>query len=112
MNVVENLVLQVLFISQALKNVLLGCYTNAARCKWGKVAVMVWVGGGSNFRGWGGLMQWSSQRYNTNQGRVGPNWSVNMPVLHDKGFKENIHKIFWDASSFQYGMQLLLWGEI
>ena len=57
-------------------------------------------------------MQWSSQHYNTNQGRVGPNWSVNMPVLHDKGFKENIHKIFWDASSFQYGMQLLLWGEI
>ena len=62
MNVVVNLVLQVLFISQTLKNVLLGCSKNAPRCKWGKVAVMVWAAGGSNFRGWGGLMLWSSQR--------------------------------------------------
>ena len=51
MNVVVNLVLQALFLSQTLKNVLLGCSRNAARCEWGKVAVMVLVGGGSNFRG-------------------------------------------------------------
>ena len=62
MNVVVNVVLQVLFLSQTLRNVLLGCSGNAARCKWGKVAVMVWAGRGSNFRGWGGLMLWSSQR--------------------------------------------------
>ena len=43
MNVVVNLVLQVPFLSQALKNVLLGCSRNAARCEWGKVAVMVWA---------------------------------------------------------------------
>ena len=85
MNVVVNLVLQVLFLSQTLTNVLLGCSRNAARCEWGKVAVMVWAGSGSNFGGWGGLMLWSSQRWNTNQGRVRPNWSVNLPVLHDKG---------------------------
>ena len=85
MNVVVNLLLQVLFLSQTLKNVLLGCSRNAARCEWGKVAVMVWAGSGSNFGGWGGLMLWSSQRWNTNQGRVRPNWSVNLPVLHDKG---------------------------
>ena len=51
MNVVVNLVLQVLFLSQTLKNILLGCSRNAARCEWGKVAVMVWAGVGSNFRG-------------------------------------------------------------
>ena len=62
MNVVVNLVLQVLFLSQTLKNVLLGCSRNIVRCKWGKVAVMVWAGDGSNFRGWGGLMLWPSQR--------------------------------------------------
>ena len=62
MNVVVNLVLQVLFLSETLKNVLLGRSRNAARCKWGKVAVMVWAGGSSNSRGWGGLMLWSSQR--------------------------------------------------
>ena len=43
MNVVVNLVLQVLFLSQTLKNVLLGCSGNAARCNWGNVAVMVWL---------------------------------------------------------------------
>ena len=52
---------QVLFLSQTLKNVLLGCSGNAARYKWTKVAVMVWAGGGNNFRGWRGLMLWSSQ---------------------------------------------------
>ena len=51
----------------------------------GKVAAMVWAGGRSNYRGWGALLLWSSQRQNTNQGQVGPNWSVNLPVLHDKG---------------------------
>ena len=44
------------------KECLLGYSKNAARCKWGKVAVMVWTGCGSNSRGWGGLMLWSSQR--------------------------------------------------
>ena len=63
---------------------LLGYFRNAARCKCGKIVVMVWAGDGSNLREWGGLMLWSSQRYNTNQGQVGPNWSVNMPV-HNKG---------------------------
>ena len=53
---------QVLFLSQTLKSVLLGSCRNAARCEWGKVAVMVWAGGGSNFRGWGGLMLWSPHR--------------------------------------------------
>ena len=38
------------------------CYKNAASCKWGKVAVMVWAGCGNNFRGLGGLILWSSQR--------------------------------------------------
>ena len=56
MNVVLKLVLQVLFLSQTLKNVLLACSRNTARCEWGKVAVLVWAGNGSNFRGWGGLM--------------------------------------------------------
>ena len=51
-----NLLLQVLFLSQTLNNVLLGPSRNAVRCEWGKVAVMVWDGVGSNFRGWGGLM--------------------------------------------------------
>ena len=51
-----NSVLQVLFLSQTLKSVLLGCSTNVATCKWGKVVVMVWDGDASNFRGWGRLM--------------------------------------------------------
>ena len=29
-------------------------------------------------------MLWSSQRYNTNQGRIGPKWNLNIPAL-DKG---------------------------
>ena len=62
MNVEVNLVLQVLFIRQALKNILLGCSRNAARCEWGKVAVMVWAGVGSSFRGLGELTLWSFQR--------------------------------------------------
>ena len=61
MNVVVSLALQVLILSQTPKNVFLEYSRNAARCKWGKVVVMVWAGGGSNFRGWGGLMLWSSQ---------------------------------------------------
>ena len=47
---VVSLVLQVVFLSQTLKNVLMGYSRNAARCKWGKLAVMVWAGGGSNLR--------------------------------------------------------------
>ena len=30
-------------------------------------------------------MLWSSQCENTNQERVGPNWGMSIPVLHDKG---------------------------
>ena len=41
---------------------LLGYFRDAAECKWGKVAVMVWAGNGGNLREWGGLMLWSSQR--------------------------------------------------
>ena len=40
---------------------LLGYFRDAARCKWGKVAVMVWAGDGSNLGGWGGLMLRSFQ---------------------------------------------------
>ena len=29
----------------------------------------------------------------------------------DPHFKGNIYKIFWEAYSFQCGMQLLMWGE-
>ena len=56
MIVVVNLVLQVPFLSQTLKNVLLRCSRDAAWCEWEKVVVMVWVGAGNNLRGWGGLM--------------------------------------------------------
>ena len=74
--VVVSLVLQVVFLSQTLKTVLMGYSRNAARCKWGKLAVMVWAGGGSNLR----VRVTSYQRKNTNQGRVGPNWNVNIPA--------------------------------
>ena len=45
---------------------------------------MVWTGDGSNLGGWGELMLWPSVHQNTDQGRVGPDWNVNMPT-HDKG---------------------------
>ena len=44
------------------KECLLGCSRNAATCEWGTVAFMVRAGGGSNFRVWGRIMLWSSQR--------------------------------------------------
>ena len=62
MNVVVSLVLQLLFLSQTLKNFLLGYFGDAVTCHWGRVAVMVWAGEGSNLRQWGGLMLGSSQR--------------------------------------------------
>ena len=57
-----SLVLQLLFVSPALKNVFVGIFRDVARCKWGKVAVMVWAEDGSSRRRWGGIMLWSSQR--------------------------------------------------
>ena len=40
---------------------LLEYFSDAARCQWLKVAVMVWVEDGSNLRALGVLMLWSSQ---------------------------------------------------
>ena len=57
-----SLVLPLLFVSQTLKNVFVGIFRDAARCKWGKVAVIVWAEDGSSLGRWGGLMLWSSQR--------------------------------------------------
>ena len=57
-----SLVLQLLFVSGTLKNVFVGIFKDAARCKWGKVAVMVWARDGSSLRRLGGLMLWLSQR--------------------------------------------------
>ena len=65
------------------ENAFVGTIQDAARCKSGKVAVMVQTGVDNNLRGWGELILWSSQRQNTNQGRVGPGWKVNTPA-HDK----------------------------
>ena len=62
MNVEVSLVLQLLFVSRTLKNVFVGIFRDAARCKWGKVAVMVWAEDDSSLRRWGGLMLWLSQR--------------------------------------------------
>ena len=62
MNVEVSLVLQLLFVSRTLKNVFVGIFRDAARCKWGKVAVMVWARDGNSLRRLGGLMLWSSQR--------------------------------------------------
>ena len=56
--VVVSLVREFLFPSQTPKNFLLGYFRNAARCQWGRVAVMVWVRDSSNLRGWEGLMLW------------------------------------------------------
>ena len=59
MNVVVSLVLQLLFLSQTLKNFfLVGYFRDAATCQWGKIAVMVWARDGSNLRWWGGRMLW------------------------------------------------------
>ena len=35
---------------------LLGYFRDAARCKWGKVMVMLWARDGGNLGGWGRLM--------------------------------------------------------
>ena len=73
---------------------LLGHFRDAARCQWGKEAVIVWDGDFSNLRGWGGLMLWSSQRYNTNQGRDGPDWNVNMPA-HNIGILNSAYTLLY-----------------
>ena len=57
-----SLVLQLLFVSPALKNAFVGIFRDVARCKWDKGAVMVWAEDGSSLRRWGGIMMWSSQR--------------------------------------------------
>ena len=56
MSVVVSLVLQLLFPIQTLNNFLQEYFRDAAPSQWGRVAVMVWAGDGSNLRGWGGLM--------------------------------------------------------
>ena len=48
---------------------------------------MVWARDGSNLGGRGERMLWSSQRWNTNQGRVGPDWNGNMPAHERKCVK-------------------------
>ena len=50
MNVEVSLVLQLLFVSRTLKNVFVGIFRDAARCKWAKVAVMVWAEDGSSLK--------------------------------------------------------------
>ena len=60
-----SLVFELLFLSQTEKISRIFCWDVLGMllgCEWENVAVMVWAGGGSNFRGWGGLMLWSSQR--------------------------------------------------
>ena len=57
MNVVT-LVLGLLFLSQTLKNFLFGYFRDAVPCQLGRVAVVVWVGDGSDLSGWGGLILW------------------------------------------------------
>ena len=59
MNVEVSLVLQLLFVTRTLKNVV-GIFRDAASCKWGNIVVMVWAVDGISLR-WGGLMLWSSQ---------------------------------------------------
>ena len=54
MNDEVSLVLQLLIVSGTLKNVFVGIFRDAARCKWGKVAVMVWAEDGSSLRRWVG----------------------------------------------------------
>ena len=39
LNVEVSLLLQLLFVSQTQKNVFVGTFRDAARCKWGKVAI-------------------------------------------------------------------------
>ena len=62
MNVEVSLVLQLLFVSQTLKNVFLRIFWDAARCKWENKVVMVWAEDGGSLRRWRALMLWSSQR--------------------------------------------------
>ena len=50
MNVEVSLVLQLLFVSRTLKNVFVEIFRDAARCKWAKVAVMVWAEDGSSLK--------------------------------------------------------------
>ena len=47
---------QLLFFSQALKNVFVGIFQDAARYKLGKKTVMVWAGNVGNLGGWRELM--------------------------------------------------------
>ena len=56
MNVVVTLVLGLLFLSQTLKKFLFGYFRDAVPCQWERVAVVVWVGDGSDLSGWGGLI--------------------------------------------------------
>ena len=58
MNVVVTLVLGLLFLTQTLKKFLFGYFRDAVPCQLGRVAVVVWVGDGSDLSGWGGLILW------------------------------------------------------
>ena len=58
MNDVVTLVLELLFLSQTLKNFLFGYFRDAVPCQWGRLAVVVWVGDDSDLSGWGGLILW------------------------------------------------------
>ena len=60
------------------------------------MAVIMWAGDSSNLGGWGELMLWSSQCQNTDQGRVGPDWNVNMPA-HDKGARNSAYTLLNNA---------------
>ena len=46
-----------------------------------------------------------------NENGISPRPSQRRILDAMKHFKENIHKIFSGADSFQCGMQLLIWGE-
>ena len=56
MNVEVTLVLHLLFVSWTLKSIFVGIFRDGARCKWGKIVVMVWAEDGSSLTRWGGLM--------------------------------------------------------
>ena len=58
MNVVVNLLLELLFLSQTLNNFLFEYFGDAAPCQWGRAAIVVRAGDGCDFSRWGELMLW------------------------------------------------------
>ena len=51
MNVVVSLIIELLFLSQILKDFLLGYSRYAAPCQWGRVGVVVWAADGCDLSG-------------------------------------------------------------